>query len=142
MPSCKQGCSLPFVVLNLGLCHGNVVDEEADTTLRDHVRHTIPELDADNGLCATDVQEREEVRDRVKAPRDDCRHTDLAQHAGNRWFGFLVNGILQANKQLVDDEEEHGEREAKTHKAEGDISLDDKLLLNDGGCCLMTAAVA
>merc|ERR1712151_1317992 len=110
--------------LRLRLC--NVVDEEADTTLRDHIRRTIAELDADDSPRTTEAQEREEVDNRISAPRDDGRQTDLVQHAGNIWIRLLGNGTLQANKQLVDDEEEHGEREAKAHQAEGEISFDDK----------------
>merc|ERR1712139_1464 len=69
-----QKLGRPLVV---GLGDGDLVDHQADTTLRDDVRAAVTDLDREHGVRSADVEHRGQVHDRVGAPTDNGDQLDV-----------------------------------------------------------------
>merc|ERR1711893_223760 len=96
------------LLLRLGI--GNLVDEQAHATLRDDVRGTVADLDADHGLGSRDAQHREEVHDRICAPADHSHQLSCLDLVLHNTIGLTLSGLAQAHQQLLDDVQEEGHR--------------------------------
>merc|ERR1711874_463653 len=95
---------LAVTTLHSGLGASDVVDEEANAALGDHVRHGVADLDSDHGASGEaslasggSRHHWHDVDDGVGAPRDDsCPACPLDLIADSLWLGIL--GLLEAGE--------------------------------------------
>merc|ERR1711982_130093 len=99
------GCVVAHLQLDnllLGLLVGDLIDEQANSTLGDDVRDAVANLDVDNGAASTKANHWEQVHNWVCAPAQDGPHLSLLNLALDNWVSLLSSGSSEANKKLVD----------------------------------------
>merc|ERR1712176_752675 len=119
---------LAVTALHSGLGASDVVDEEADAALGDHVRHGVADLDGDHGASGETSlasggsrQHWHDVDDGVGAPRDDgCPACPLDLIADSLWLRIL--GLLEAVEEGVHDVAEWEHRQSPVGPAGGSIT--------------------
>mmetsp|Transcript_37337 Transcript_37337/g.93256 ORF Transcript_37337/g.93256 Transcript_37337/m.93256 type:complete len:292 (-) Transcript_37337:67-942(-) len=109
------------------LGHGDIVDEEADAALGNDVSGAVAKLDADDRVGAVEAEHREDVHDRVRAPRDDGRPADHRELRGDRRVRLGLDRALEADQESVDDIEEGEHGGAPPHPAHVEVALNDQL---------------
>ena len=118
---------LNALVIIGGLGDRDVVDEEANAALGDDVGHTVAELDGDDRAGAIQAEHREDVHDRVRAPRDHGRPADPCELQGDLLVLLLCDSTLQADEEGVHNVQEGDHREGPPHPADVEVALDDEL---------------
>merc|ERR1719267_398392 len=106
---------------------GDLVDDQANTTLGDDVRDAVTNLDVDNRAASTKANHWEQVDNWVCAPADNSPHLGLLDLALDNWVLLLRCSSGKANQELEHDveEEAHGDGPANPPRCE--VTSHDKL---------------
>merc|ERR1711959_568274 len=83
----------------VGLCIGDLIDDQSHTALGDDVRGAVANLNANNCMGSIDAKHGEQVHNRVCAPTDHGPHLGSANLAGNDWVSLTVSGPSETDKQ-------------------------------------------
>merc|ERR1719201_2905451 len=108
---------------------GDLVDDQADTTLGDNVGNAIANLDVDNGAASTEANHWEQVDNWVCAPADNSPHLGLLDLALDDWVLPLGCSSSKAHQELVHNIEEEAHRDGPANPAWCEVTGDDQLTI-------------